>query len=363
LASPSSPSGLFRFDQAWVRLETRIAVAVVVLEVVDLVLWVSLKGLAADYSTGNPIGLLYRMITGGILVGLLAYWPMRNKSPGVARGAALGGIIAGALFGRLLAETGADWASNVVGFVQNSSTMSLIGGLRGLATRLTLWLALLGGSIAAGKGKHINIDVATRYLPDKLVVPTAILGWLLAAIVCFAASYGFTDSIAVTKFRAEAFHNCPDGEGLCDTGFGHRMGKVAEGMSSDFFLLRRQIVLDLSTLPRVLAGTKYDTYLTAAEWNEFIDNGDWAAHFSPEAVKGLKMSTDDPTATKMPAVVAPDTGEGRDLLIRDLNFILPFGLLIIGLKFVLRIILVLKGEIKVEAGHGAPEGEPKEVTA
>jgi hypothetical protein len=59
----------------------------------------------------------------------------------------------------------------------------------------------------------------------------------------------------------------------------------------------------------------------------------------------------------MPAVIAPDTGEGRDLLIRDLNFILPFGLLVIGLKFLLRILLVSSGQIQVdlEAAHDEEE--------
>ena len=68
---------------------------------------------------------------------------------------------------------------------------------------------------------------------------------------------------------------------------------------------------------------------------------------------------DDPTVRKMPAVVAPDSGEGRDLLIRDLNFILPFGLLVIGLKFLLRILRVLSGEAHVEAGESQHEDDLK----
>lgn len=353
-----SPLGanLLRVDQLWLRVETRLAVWVLVAEVVTLSAWVSLKGLAADYAQGgNVVGLIFRVAAGLILFGLLAYLPLRKRTPGVARAGAFLGMACGAVLGRVLVDVGTDWASNAVGWLQNASVLMLIGGPRGLVTRLTLWVALLGGSIAAAKGKHINIDVATRYLPERLVVPVAVLGWLVAAAVCVAAAFGFTDSIAVTKYRAEAFRACESETGLCDTGFGERLGVVAEGISTDLFLLRQQAALDLRTFPRVLVGTRYDTYLGAGEWNTFIEGGGWEDHFPVEAVKGLRLS--DPSATKMPAVVAPDTGEGRDLLIRDLNFVLPFGLLVIGLKFLLRTLLVLLGVIKAESGHGPSEGE------
>jgi len=42
-------------------------------------------------------------------------------------------------------------------------------------TRLTLWLALLGGSIATAKGKHINIDVVMRFLTPRMRIPVAVL--------------------------------------------------------------------------------------------------------------------------------------------------------------------------------------------
>ena len=363
MAEPSHRSAFFRLHQFWTRTETRIVAWVIIAEVLDLVLSVLLRGLAADYRTGSTIGVLCRAIIGAVALGIAAYWLTRKQNPKVAAAAAFGGILLGALLGRLLADAGSSWASNVQGWLQNASTLSLIGGPRGLATRLTLLVALLGGSLAAGAGKHINIDVVSRHLPNKLVKPTAILGMALSALVCVAASYGFTDSIAVTKYRADAFHNCADGKGRCDTAFGYRMGVVAHGISSDFFLFRRQLVLDLASCSKVLVGVRYDTYLTATEWNEFIDQGDWSAHFVPSAVRGLKMPSDDPTATKMPAVVAPDTGEGRDLLIRDFDFVLPFGLLMIACKFLLRLVLVVKGEIQLDASDGTHEGAPKDMIA
>ena len=49
-------------------------------------------------------------------------------------------------------------------------------------------------------------------------------------------------------------------------------------------------------------------------------------------------------------MVVPGTGEeARGLLIRDANLVFPFGLAIISLKFLLRIVLVLTGHIEVHA--------------
>ena len=46
-------------------------------------------------------------------------------------------------------------------------------------------------------------------------------------------------------------------------------------------------------------------------------------------------------------VVVPGTGEeARGLLIRDLDFIFPFGFFIIALKFLLRIVLLASGTIR-----------------
>ena len=55
-----------------------------------------------------------------------------------------------------------------------------------LCLALTLWLALLGGSLATGAGKHIHIDVIFRFLPARARRPAAIFNYLVAAAVCFA---------------------------------------------------------------------------------------------------------------------------------------------------------------------------------
>jgi tripartite ATP-independent transporter DctQ subunit len=352
---------LVQLDLVWTRIEARLAVWVILAEVATLVLWVSIKGLASYFTPeGSAIGLLYRSIVTAVALGLAAHFIARRPgvqgrlTPRLAPIAVTLSAIGGILLGRVWVHAGVGWASNVAGWLLNASVPMLVGGPRGVVTRLTLWVALLGASMAASKGKHINIDVATRYLPPRVVTPVAITGWLAAAAVCFAASYGFTDSIAVTKFRAEAFHTCPKDKtvaaesGLCDTTALSRFGTAVEGMRTDLFLLGRQLVLDLRTLPHVLTGDPYDKYLKASEWNAWVKGGGWEAHFPKEAVASLYVPEDDPNATRMPAVVAPDTGEGRDLLIRDLNFILPFGLFVIGLKLVLRVLRVLSGHVKVD---------------
>ncbi len=359
-----------RLDRAWTSLEQYLAVVIIVVEIVTLTSWVALKGMAATYTPGgNIIGVIFRAVVGAIVLGIVAHLitkpkegaPFRVWHPIVVTISAGVGVALAPLWANVFS----DWCTNVVQWLTNASALALIGGPRGLVTRLTLWLALLGASMAASKGKHINIDVATRYIPLRYVKGVAILGWVAASLVCFAASYGFVDSIAVTKFRAEAFRSCDTG--LCETPIMERWGVAAEGVRSDLFLLGRQVSLDLDTIPHVLAGDRYDQWLDAAHWNAWLDEGDWVAHFPAEAVASMKLPLDDPNIHKMPAVIAPDTGEGRDLLIRDLNFLLPFGLLMVALKFLLRTVRALSGHVRVDpgaahddedlkVGHDAPAG-------
>ena len=66
------------------------------------------------------------------------------------------------------------------------------------------------------------------------------------------------------------------------------------------------------------------------------------------------MDPSQPDATRMPQVPVPGTGEeARGLLVRELDFVFPFGLVVIALKFLLRILLILTGRVDVdpEAAH------------
>ena len=366
-AAPS-PWGapLLRLDRSWTRLEQGLAVVVILTEIVVLCFSVSLSGLSSFYTPGgNVAGLIFRSILSSIGLGLVVHFAMRPRSDApearvrMHAFAVTGAAVLGLFLGRLWPNGGQEYATNMRAWIQNASAIMLIGGLRGLVTRLTLWLALLGASIATSKGKHINIDVATRYLPKKAVMPIAVVGWLAAAAVCFAACWAFVAGIAVTKFNADAFRSCGGGK-LCDTPVGERLATAQKGMASDLFLLGRQISLDVSTFPRVLAGKSYD--MSGAAWNAWLKESydGWTKHFPKEGVDALMVGPEAVANPRMPAVSAPGGAAAQGLLVRDLNFILPFGLLVIGIKFVLRVLLVLSRQVSFDpdSAHGDEEENP-----
>src|SRR6202011_2994044 len=131
------------------------------------------------------------------------------RKSGRAPVATTAAVVVGLLAGRLWVHAGVHYASNVLNWLQNASALMLIGGLRGLATRLTLWLALLGASLATSRGRHINVDVLVRYVPEPLRVPTALAGQIAAMVVCFVGALGFSDYIAISVFRSSATEPCP----------------------------------------------------------------------------------------------------------------------------------------------------------
>jgi TRAP-type C4-dicarboxylate transport system permease small subunit len=345
-----------RADAGWQRLEARLCGGVLVAEIVSLTLWVSLKGLSSDYVPGaNASGLVYRSIVTATALGLAAHLATRKRDESVHRMATTAAVLAGLVAGRLWAHAGVQYASNALNWLQNASVLMLIGGLRGLATRLTLWLALLGASLATSRGKHIHVDVILRYVPARLRVHTAIAGQLAAALVCAFGVVGFVDYISVSIFRADATRPCPgDATRSCETTPGEKLAVVREKVAADFFLLGRQASLDVRSLPRVVTGGAYDKWLTAADWNGWLDEADWTAHFPKAAVDAVRMDPASPSATRMPQVPVPGTGEEqRGLLVRELDFVFPFGLAVLALKFLMRVLLLLAGKVSVdpEAAH------------
>jgi hypothetical protein len=346
---------LVRVDAAWQALESRMCATILVAEIASLTLWIVLRGLATDHVPGgNAAGLLCRAILSAGALGGVAHVASRKRGQGAHRIAVSGAILLGFLAAGSWAHVGVQFASNYLNWLQNASALMLIGGLRGLATRLTLWLALVGASLATSRGKHIHVDVVVRYLPEKLRMPSAVAGWLAAAAVCVVGVVGFIDYISIAEFRASATKACPgEANTTCDAPASEKLATMGRAMSADVFMLGRQASLDLKSLPHVLAGTPYDKWMTAAEWNAWLDDADWAAHFDKGAVDALHMDPSAPTATRMPQVVVPGTGEDvRALLIRDFNLVFPLGLGIIAIKFLIRVLLVLSGHIEIH-----PEAE------
>ncbi|MDB4993714.1 MAG: uncharacterized protein JWM74_1146, partial [Myxococcaceae bacterium] len=63
-------------------------------------------------------------------------------------------------------------------------------------------------------------------------------------------------------------------------------------------------------------------------------------------------------ATHQPVISIPGSAENvPGLLIKDLNFIFPFGLFMIGMRFLLRCLLAISGHVRVDpdAVHGEEE--------
>ncbi len=367
---------LMRMDQAWTRLESRLCAWLLVAEIAALCLWIALKGLSAEYQTAgtgekNVSGLVFRSLLTAVALGLGAHFATRPK---VAEGhkdfpatqkrhriVVTSSVFAGLILGRLWANAGVEYFSNLLNWMQNASLLMLIGGLRGVVTRLTLWLALLGGSIATAKGKHINIDVVMRFLTPKMRIPVAVLGWVAAAVMCLSGAWGFVDHIGIALFHMKPSEACKDDPAVeCRVPASEKLGHIAHEMGTDLFLVGRQLSLDVRTLPRVVFGTKYSEYFTAGDWNTWVKGADWSAHFPPEAVAGLLTPEERASDKHLPAVSIPGGEEARGLLIKDADFVFPFGLLMIALRFLLRAVLVLAGHIRVDPDLAHEEDEVEE---
>ncbi len=350
-ARQSWAEALGRFDLAWQGLEARLCTAVLITEVASLTLWIALRGLSTDYAAGaNAAGLLCRSLISAAVLGGSAHLVTRSRGGKVHRRAVASAFTLGLLVaGHLWVHAGVRWASNLLNELQNASVLMLVGGLRGLVTRLTLWLALLGASLATSRGKHIHVDVLVRHVPAKLRVPTAVMGSVAAAVVCAVAAFGFVDYIGIAAFRISATQPCPaEPSRACETPAGEKLGAMRKAMGSDLFVLGRQASLDLRSLPRVVAGVPYDAWMTAAEWNAWLDGADWNSHFDKSALDAVHMDPAAPAAKRMPQVTVPGAGDARGLLTRDMSLVFPFGLAVIAVKFLLRAALLISGRARVE---------------
>ena len=305
---------LTRLDAWLTRLEVFVCAAALCALVCSLTMWVALKGLAARTTDANQAGLVFRALLGAIVLGSIARRATKRSWPPIV--AALVGLGLAWLWRGL----GLDWAGNMLGWLQDGSAFTLLGGLRGFGTRLTLVLALVGGALATGAGRHVTVDVLARAMPERARRPMALAGGLGAALVCFTCAWGFADYIAVDVFRAPVAAPASA-----------RFGAMATGIGQHAFLLRRQMALDARMTFRVLAGHPWDRSLGADEWNRWVDAGDWRARYSADQVAGLH---DAEGGMRSPLVVAP--GEApRGLVAKSFNLIVPLGLLWLGLRFLL----------------------------
>lgn len=366
---PQKPAGaawaapIVRFDARWTWFEQRLITFVLLWQIFALVAWVFLNGLSE--SVTQSAGVVFRAVMFAIIAGTAA-WVGAKKQPEQRRVVATLSAVAGALIiaplwrAQVIAAQTPETANglavklqrldvslvnyfdNIKGWLQEGSTLTLLGGLRGLGTRLTLWLALLGGSLATGAGKHIHIDVIFRFLPKKARIPAAIFNYLVAATVCFAAVWGFFDHIAIESYGAKA-----------DDRAGAKIATATHKIGHHMFFTRKQIGLDLRSLPHVLGGERYDQWMTAARWNEWLDGAGFEDRFDPAKVKALRLS--DMSQTHSPLVVSPDGENTRGSLAHTLGLVFPFGLFAIALRFLLRALLTLSGHLSADPDEAHKE--------
>lgn len=321
-------------DKAWNKFEIALCTFTLLLEVFAMALWVSLKGMSTGPGSAAS-GIVFRAIVGATVLGTIAYWATFKASTRVRRVASVSGVFIGMIAAKAWAGAGVDYSSNLLNWFQQASTMTLVGGLRGVGTRLTVLLAVLGGSLATAAGRHVTLDVLTRFLRPKTRLPMVITGWLMTSVICAGASWGFFDHIAIENFGANA-----------DAAPTEKIRKVGHELSEYSFVARKQVTLDFITLPHVLKGETYSQWLGGAQWDRFLDNEGFVARYGQEAIAPLRIPAD---STRSPIVSIPGKGEPRGALIEAANLAFPIGFLIMGIRFLLLSILVLSGQKLVDS--------------
>jgi len=138
-----------------------------------------------------------------------------------------------------------------------------------------------------------------------------------------------------------------------------KIDKVTSSAGRNFFLAGRQISLDLRSFPKVVTGTPYNQWMRPHEWNEWLRGGGWEKHFAAEDVKQFELPEDGSIEFRNPSVTAIPGGTEPipKLLVPLMNLVFSFGLLVIGIRFLLRSLLAIAGWVKVDpaAAHGDDE--------
>jgi TRAP-type C4-dicarboxylate transport system permease small subunit len=88
-----------------------------------------------------------------------------------------------------------------VGFVWGDSLVRL----------LVLWIGLVGAMIASREGKHIHIDVVTRYLPERVNIYVMSVINLITTLICLSVAW-YSFQFVQTEYQSggEAFAGIPN---------------------------------------------------------------------------------------------------------------------------------------------------------
>ncbi len=355
---------LAKFERKWTWLETRLLFGALCALTVLLCYWFMVRGMKEPPTAKESAGTFFRMLLGaGVLGGVARFVTRKLELEEKQRNLyTIVAMVAGVLAAFIPAwrAFGVGYFTHVLDWLQEGSTLTLFGGLSGLSTRLTMMVALLGASLAAATGTHIAIDVVVRFIPASLRKPVHIVGALATALVCIVASWGFFDFISVTSFGAKP------GETP-----GAKAAHVSSELGEHFFLWRKQLGLDFGALPNVLRGKRWDApgRMNGREWNEFLDTGGFVERYGAKKVAAIKARKSDLESPRVPFVVVPD-GNARGMLVHGMDLIFPLGFLMIGLRMLLRALLVFAGhqelaehESDEEDEGGRPDAETAEEAA
>jgi len=322
-------------DEKWTWFEARMLFVTLLALVSLLCAWIALRGMQ---DRNSAAGVFFRAIFGmAVLGGLTRYATRDSKFDEKTRTlATLGAVVLGAAAAKSWVHVGNDYFQGVLDWLQQGSSIALFGGLRGISTRLTMMVALVGASLACAAGTHINVDIIIRFTPKPMRKMAHLVAMLGAAAVCLASSYGFFDFIAVS-----GFHAAPDAT------LGEKFGAVTEELSGDFFILRKQLSLDVGAVPYVVQGKRWnaDERMNGRQWNAFVDEGGFAERYGAEKTAVIKAGPSELEAPRRPFVILPG-GTAAGALLEGLNLVFPLGFLMLGLRLILRVLLVLGGYLE-----------------
>jgi hypothetical protein len=107
-----------------------------------------------------------------------------------------------------------------------------------------------------------------------------------------------------------------------------------------------------------MKGEKYSE-MPAAEWNAWLDDGNWAAYTEADELATFRAADDSPREPKSPV---PGGGDLKPLLVKEFNiFVLGVGFLMIAARFLIRATLAVAGAVSVDPdaahAHDDEEGE------
>ncbi len=368
---------LVRLDGAWTKVETYLVLGVLIAAILYMTGWVTLN---AFHTKGGKLAKFPGAIAtfAGFASGIAWLNAKDRKPKQVLVPIAL--VVTGVTL--LLVAHKQDYFANVSRWLSDASLIKQMGTPQIVSARLfTIWVALLGGSLATGAGRQINIDVVMRFIGPKPRLVVALLGYVLASAACFMIAWGFLDYLAITRYGAAK-----------DTKPGEKVALVAKSVKRHTFVVQRQLALDVRSFGKVvLGGQPYDRWYTGAEWNEELNTKGWATVYPPPppsaeqpapaiayptkpclsakeiedlVAKGGSTNPEwrlpgacdggDGTTTRAPLATAPEPDD-RTPLEADLSLLFPWGFLMIGLRFLLRGALAVGGAVSTDpnAAHGS----------